>query len=252
MTSRYFQFTAIQFCFLLCWSANFQSLNAQTAHKNLRNGDMLYGFGKFQEAETEYRKADEKKPSVKSSYNLGNTLVQQERYEEALKKYQDASTKTSNDNERANIYYNKGNAHFKKQEYKESIDAYKQSLKYQPMDQAAKENLAMARMELRKQQQQNKENKDNKDNKDQKDNKQNQDQNNKDNKDKEDQQNKEQDQKQDQDQNNQQQNENKTSEKKMSKEDAQKLLEIMDSEEKKVQQKLRRIDSKNKKVIKDW
>jgi len=38
----------------------------------------------------------------------------------------------------------------------------------------------------------------------------------------------------------------------MSKQDAQKLLEIMDNEEKKVQQKMRRVDGKNKKVTKDW
>jgi len=29
-------------------------------------------------------------------------------------------------------------------------------------------------------------------------------------------------------------------------------LEIMDNEEKKVQQKMRRVDGKNKKVTKDW
>ena len=62
-----------------------QPFMAQSAHKSLRNGDMLYGYGKYSDAETEYRKAESVKPSVKSAYNLGNTLMQQERFDEAAK-----------------------------------------------------------------------------------------------------------------------------------------------------------------------
>ena len=110
-------------------------LFGQSVHKNLRNGDMLYGYGKYQEAETEYRKADNAKSSVKSSYNLGNALIKQERYEEAAKKYDEAASKATNDKERGDIYYNQGNALYKKQQFQESVDAYKKSLKYQPKDQ---------------------------------------------------------------------------------------------------------------------
>lgn len=235
--------------FILLTSLN---LSAQSSHKSLRNGDMLYGFGKFQEAETEYRRAESQKSSVKSSYNLGNALIQQERYEEAAKKYEDAAAKATNDAERSDIYYNQGNALYKKQQYQESINAYKKSLKYNPNDTTTKENLALARQQLRQQQQQqNKENQQkkdqNKDNSEQ--NQQNKDQNS----------NNEQDKKeQDQQQNNDNQNDNKDGQneksdgKEMSKSDAQKLLEIMDNEEKKVQQKMRRVDGKGKKVKKDW
>jgi Ca-activated chloride channel homolog len=232
------------------------NLNAQSAHKSLRNGDMLYGFGKYQDAETEYRRAESQKSSVKSSYNLGNALIQQERYDEASKKYEEAAAKATNDTERSDIYYNQGNALYKKQQYQESINAYKKSLKYNPNDIATKENLALARQQLRQQQQQqqqeknkhNKQNKDqNKDNSDQ--NQQNKDQNANDKQDK-----KEQDQQQDKDkQNDNQDSQNEKPEgKEMSRSDAQKLLEIMDNEEKKVQQKMRRVDGKGKKVKKDW
>jgi tetratricopeptide (TPR) repeat protein len=231
------------------------NLLAQSAHKSLRNGDMLYGFGKYQEAETEYRRADNEKASVKSAYNLGNALIQQERYEEAAKKYNDAAAKANTDAERANIYYNQGNALFNKQQYQESINAYKKSLKYDSKDVATKENLAMARQQLRQQQQQQQQqNKDNKQNQDKNKDESQQDQQNKDQNSKDDQEQKDQDQQQNKDnQNNDQNNQNeKPDGKEMSKSDAQKLLEIMDNEEKKVQQKMRRVDGKGKKVVKDW
>jgi len=229
---------------------------AQSAHKSLRNGDMLYGYGKYSEAETEYRKAESAKSSVKSAYNLGNTLMNQERYDEAAKKYTDAAAKATTDKERANIYHNQGNALYKKQQYQESVNAYKQALKYNPDDAATKENMAIARRELKKQQQQQQKDKQNQKNndhnkeqeKEQQDKEK--DQNHKDQQDKNDQENKDQQQQNDQSQEN---DKNKQpSDKKMSKQDAQKLLEIMDNEEKKVQQKMRRVDGKSKKLKKDW
>lgn len=224
---------------------------AQSAHKSLRDGDMLYHNGKYPEAETAYRRADAAKSSLKSTYNLGNTLMQQERYDEAIKKYEDAATKASNNKERAAVYHNLGNAQYKKKQYHESIDAYKNALRYQPADNGTKENLAIARRELKKQQQDKKNNKD-KQNKDQdKDQQeQNKDQQNKDKQNNKDQQNK--DQKQQNDQNQEKGKDNQPSDKKMSKQDAEKLLEIMDNEEKKVQQKMRRVDGKSKRLKKDW
>ncbi len=236
------------------------SIIAQSAHKNLRNGDMLYEYGKYQDAELEYRKADTNKSSVKSSYNLGNTLVNQERYDEAIKSYESAAAKATSDDQKSKIYHNQGNAFFRKEKYKESIDAFKKSLKYKPSDQATKENLAMAHTEWKKQQQQKdqQKNKDKNQNQDKKEGQQ--DKNNQDNKDKnqdqnEDQKNENQNQdQQNQDQQDQQKGQDQADKdgKKMTKEDAQKLLEVMDSEEKKVQQKMRRMDGKGKKPTKDW
>jgi Ca-activated chloride channel family protein len=123
---------------------------AQSTHKYLRNGDMLYGFGKYSEAETEYRRAETQKPSLKSAYNLGNTLMNQERYEEAIKKYQDAADKATTEKEKASVYHNLGNALYKKQQYRESIEAYKKSLKYQPKDIETKENLAISTQRTKK------------------------------------------------------------------------------------------------------
>jgi len=230
-----------------------QVAHSQSAHKHLRDGDMLYGFGKFNQAETEYRKADEKKSNTKSSYNLGNTLIQQERYDEAVKKYQDAANKAQTPQEKAKIYHNQGNALYKSEKYKESIAAYKQSLKNDPSDVNTKENMALARKALKQQMQQQQKDqqkkdqeKENQDNKDQ--NQQNKDQNPKDQDDK----NKSDQNQDDQNQKEQQGQDKPKNDKNMSKDEARQLLEIMDNEEKKVHQKLRRIDGKSGRVKKDW
>jgi Ca-activated chloride channel homolog len=237
----------------LCFCLHFA--NAQSAHKHLRNGDMLYGFGKFNQAETEYRKAEEKKPNTKSSYNLGNTLIQQERYDEAIKKYQNAASKANTPQEKAKIYHNQGNAFYQSKKYKESVEAYKQSLKNDPNDVNTKENLALARKALKQQMQQQQQDKQNQDQqKDQKED-QNQDQNDQnnqnENKDQKDQNQSDPNQKDQNQKDKQGQNQPKDGQN-MTKEEARQLLEIMDNEEKKVHNKLRRIDGRSGRVKKDW
>lgn len=213
---------------------------AQSAHKHLRKGDAAYKNQDFKTAETEYRKADEKKASVKSGYNLGNSLYSQERYEESGKVYNETLNKTTDDKTKSSIYHNLGNSLFNQQKYKESVDAYKEALRYNAEGDDTKKNLMLARAMLKQQQQQQ--------NNDQKNNDKNDPQNNP---------------QQDQQENNdpaanKQENENKRDQKNpsdannMSKDDAEKLLEIIENEDKKVQEKLKKASGQNRKTTKDW
>ena len=226
---------------------------SQSAHKSLRKGDAQYKDGRYSDAETAYRKADSEQSSVKSAYNLGNTLMKQNRYDEAISKYDDAAAKTNSDSQKANIYFNQGNAYYNKKEYQQSIESYKKALRHQSEDATIKENLALARLALRKQQQeqQKQQNKENN-----KENDQNKDQNQQDNSQQNQDQKQQKDQNQQKDQKDQNQNNSKdqaqSQNKKLSESEARKLLEIMDNEEKKVQQKLRRTDGGNKRMKKDW
>ncbi|MCZ2102260.1 MAG: tetratricopeptide repeat protein [Chitinophagales bacterium] len=218
-------------------------LHAQSNHKLLRNGDGLYKKGSYNDAETAYRMAEAQKPSVKSKYNLGNSTFQQNRYDEAAKSYEDAATAAGTDSEKASAYYNLGNAYFKSEKYKESIQAYKKSLAYDPEDMATKQNLAMARRALQQNQQSQSQNQQQK----QDDQKDNQEKNQSDNQ--QDNNNNQQNQDNPQNQDNQDQSsgdshqQDKNQDKgnaEMTKEEAKKLLDIMDEEEKKIQQNMRR------------
>jgi len=86
-----------------------------------RKGDHNYDHGQYQEAETNYRKANEIKPKPEVSYNLGNSVYEQKRMPEAVSQYQKAIESTKDTLLKSRAYYNMGNAHFQNKEYDESI-----------------------------------------------------------------------------------------------------------------------------------
>ncbi len=219
---------------------------AQEAHKWLRKGDSAYEDQNFSDAEVNYRRALEKEGTTKGSYNLGNATYRQDRFEEAIKHYTQAAEIAKDDPTKAKAYHNLGNAFFNNKKYQESIEAYKNALRLNPNDLGTKQNLANALRRLPPPQDQQQQ--------------QNQQQNNKDKQQKDDKQQppQQQDQPQKQDPNKPRPDQGKPSEADegqpddMSKEEAAKLLEIMDQEEQNVQQKLRKAQSKSKRPTKDW
>jgi len=239
----------------------------------------------FVSAEGKYRKAISKsRENAVAPYNLGNALYENESYSEAFGSFKQAGETATDKAAKHQAYHNMGNVFMKNKEYEKAVDAYKESLRNDPTDEETRYNLALAKEMLKKQQNEQKNN-DDKDKKDQKDQKeQNKDQN----KDKDDQnkQQQNQDQKKDQgdqgdkgDQGDQQKEENKKGDgqekqekqkqpqpgdqkdqqqaprpNQLSPQQIQNLLEAMQNEERKVQEKLdaqkvKGVPVKNKK---DW
>lgn len=213
----------------------------QSSDKLIHDGNKLYEQKKFQEAEKNYRKSLEtKENTVIGNYNLGNTLYQEGKTEEAKEQYQTAAAnKSASADQLAKTYHNLGNSYLKSKKFEESIQSYKQALKLNPKDNDTRYNLAYAQSMLRQQQQQQNKNDQNKDSKDNKENKdKNQQQQNQDKKDQD-------KQKQDQQQQDQQSDEQKQADQqkakqkdKISKEDAEKILQALNNDEKKTQKKL--------------
>jgi Ca-activated chloride channel family protein len=228
---------------------------AQPGHILLREGNKKYKSEDYTAAEEQYRKSLEKEKTSRGNYNLGNSIYQQERYEDAIKYYENALNQADNNTTRARAWHNLGNAYFQTEEFDKSIDAYKNALRMNPEDLETKLNLAKAQMIQRQQQQQQQEQE--QENQEQENQEQNQDQ-------QQQQQNEEQNQEQNQEQQEQQNEENQdpqnqqnqqTSEeqqKDLSKEEARRLLEVMDDEEQKVLEKLRKSQSKSCNSKKDW
>ena len=234
----------VQACFIFIISVvSGWSAQAQSAHKQLRNGDRYYDQGQYDAAEEAYRKAIEKKAEAQGSYNLGNSLYQQERLEEATAQYESA-TKSADPEVKSKAYFNLGNAHFGQQAYDKAVDSYKNALKYNPDDEEAKENLMAAKQMLQMmpppppQQGDGAEQEENQD--------------------QEQQQNQQQPSEEDQSGNSastdpeQQAQQPMEPSDELSKEDAKKLLEVIDAEDKKVQEKMRKQDGQKKKPKKDW
>jgi len=234
-------------------------LFGQTDRSLVREGNSLYKQDKFADAETNYRKALEKNKEMnQGAFNLGDALYKQGRYDEAAEQYRNWAAKETDPSAKAQALHNLGNSLLKGKKIPESISAYKEALKLHPDDLDTKYNLEYAQALLQQQQQQQKQNQKNNDKKDNKD-QQKQDQQKKDqqkqDQQKQDQQKQDQ-QKQDSQQKNQdqkqQQNQAQQRKQQISKQDAERILEALNNQEKDVQKKLKKKVPVRVHVDKDW
>ena len=238
--------------------------SAQNERKFVRNGNKLFmeavrdttrlDTTKFSNAETEYRKALNKKPDDKKwNFNLADALYKQMRFDEAEGKFNDLADKLETPEEKARALHNVGNSRLMQQKIDESIEAYKEALRNNPDDLDTKYNLAYAQMlknqQQQQQQQQDQQNQDQ--NQDQQNQDQNQDQNDQ-NQDNQDQQQNQQNQQDQQNQNNQQQQQ---AQNKISREDAEQLLQALQNDEREIQEKVKKekaAEARRVRVEKEW
>jgi tetratricopeptide (TPR) repeat protein len=209
----------------------------QKENSLLRQGNRKFDAGDFKEAEKDYRKALElNKESLPGQFNLGTAVFKNNNYEEAAKIFGSLADRNTSRLVKSEVLHNLGNSYLQSKEYEKSISAYKNALMNNPKNVDTKYNLEYAKMMLKKQQQQQQQNKDNKDKKDDK----------KDEQDKKDQ-NKDQDKK-----NNQQKQPQ--DQRKISKEDAERMLEALKNDEKKTMQKVKKQQAKVQVtgIEKDW
>jgi tetratricopeptide (TPR) repeat protein len=246
------KYIAFLFCFLP--SVVF-ALPAE--RKDIRKGNKDYKKGDYAAAEIDYRRAlDKVAESANAKYNLGNALLKQldsaalqnpnaKKQLQEIRDYYTPLAETGADAQlRANAHFNIGNTYLIEQDWKKAVEAYKQTLRLNPADMAAKENLVFAQAMSQNPQQQQQQQQQNQDNRDKQDdeNKQPQDQQ----KDKQQEQNKQdenQEEKQ-QDQQQQQQEEQPN----ISKDDAQRMLQAIEQQEKETQDKVKKEKAKKAKT----
>ena len=231
------------FCLFLFLGIS-NDLLSQNKYKSVRKGNRLYNSGKFSEAEEFYGKSLTKDSTYsKADYNMGNALYRQNNYEEALK-YYSKSIDSEDKKVKESAIYNSGNAYLKKaidemqkgtqsDALNKAVESYVSVLKENPEHADAKHNLAYS-LQLLSQQQQGGEGQNNEDNQDKKD---------------------EQNQQQQQNQQNQQQEKDEqqqqNQEKQTKKSDAERMLEAIKSNEKKVMER-QKVKVRGANVEKDW
>ncbi len=230
----------------------------------------------FIEAEKKYRLGvSAKQKNAAGSYNLGNAYYKSELYDEAMLRYLEAVNNSGLKLEKHKAYHNIGNTLMQQKRCKEAVSAFKNALRNSPSDDESRYNLALAQECAKEQGDGEGEDKDkdkDKDKDENKDDKENSDEN-KDNEEKnkdkgdEDEEKKEGDDKEDEDgkpkddngnQNDKDPNKDKGQPKpqpgKMSPQQVKNLLEAMNNEEKKVQEKMNASKTKGVKIQteKDW
>jgi Ca-activated chloride channel homolog len=213
----------------------------QQERKYVRQGNKMFEAEKFEESEVAYRKGLEEDPnSLEVQYNLAGSLYKQKKFEEAAGAYSALTGTAENKEELAKIYHNMGNAYLQGGKLQESVEAYKNALRNNPKDDETRYNLAYAQDKLKQQQQQQQNQQQNQE--------QNQEQKEGEEKDSQ------QKQQQKQDQQEQQQEQQQQQQVKISKEDAERMLEAIMQEEKETQQKVmeQQKQSQRTNVEKDW
>lgn len=245
--------TSILILLLLVWVTTTQ---AQNERKFVRQGNDYFEEAmkdtsridttQFNKAEIEYRKALDKKPNeVKWDFNLADALYKQNKFDQSAEKFQEIADKTTDKIEKSRALHNLGNSLLMNKKLDESIAAYKEALRNNPADLETKYNLLYA-MNMKKKEQEKKKEQDKKKDQD-KDKDKNKDQNkdkDQDQKNK-DQQNQNQDKKQEQQQ---QQN-------KISKQNAEQMLQALENNEKKIQDKVKKVQAlkaQSRQVEKNW
>ncbi|PZP47175.1 MAG: hypothetical protein DI598_11270, partial [Pseudopedobacter saltans] len=188
-------------------------------NKQIAAGNIAYQKGDFKTAAKNYQQALKVNPKSNiAKYNLANSLEKQKDAEQAGKLYEDLG-KNGNKGIQSDAYYNNGVSQVHNKDLKNAISSFENSLRRNPNDQMARENLQKAINDLKQQQKQQQ--------------KQNQQQPKQD---------KKQDQQQPKESPKEQQN----------KKDMDNLLKQLNEQEKDLQKKLQQQQQQKKQPEKDW
>jgi Ca-activated chloride channel family protein len=155
------------------------SLSAQEGEviNRIYEGNQQATVKVYDEAEVAYRKALSIMPEKPEAlYNLGNTHFQAEDFEEAKQRYFQTQKFAQNKSGKHHAFHNMGNVFMKQKDYAKAVEAYKNALRNNPQDEETRYNYALAKELLEKEQEQQQ----NQDQNDQQDQQDQQDQDNKD------------------------------------------------------------------------
>ncbi len=215
--------------------------SAQNPNKHIRQGNTAYSDSSYSDAENNYRQAlSADQNSFDASFNLADAIYKQEKFSESSTLFNALTEKSNTADERAMAYHNLGNSLLKEQKLEEGIDAYKNALRNNPSDTETKHNLACAQRMMQQQEEENQEEQ-------QKEKEQEKEEDKEENK---------------QEQKNQEKKEPKEKEKskepqdpnQISREEAEKMLDALEQQEKEVQEDLQKKKAKGVKlqIEKDW
>lgn len=218
-----------------------------------RKANEAYHNKEYAKAIELYKKAIESNPeNDKLYYNLASAFAKNGQTEDAIRYFEQYKAMTDKPEERAKADYNIGNIHTQAKKWDKALNAYKNALRYQPLDGDAKHNFELAKDQKEQQQKQEpnqqEQNEDNNQEKQQQDQQQNQKNDQQQNNNEQNKQNRQQNQKNEQDKKQQSQLN------KISKADAEKILKALEQKEKELlkQFKKQKTESGKSKNEKDW
>ena len=232
--------------------------SAQEKDKTLPKANEEYSEKNFVEAEANYRISNSKfSRRTVAPYNLGNAIYRQNQMAEAKFAYAKAIKNIKSRPQKHKVYHNLGNVFMKEKNYTNAVEAYKNALRNKPSDEETRYNYALAKKKLKENPPKDDKNKDkNKDKKDDKKDGEKEKKDNKNDKDKEDDKGKDKpaDKGDKKDEKPQDEGKPKPMPGGISKQRLENLLEAVNNEEKKIQDKVnaQKVKGKPMQTEKDW
>ena len=175
------RYVAAALLLLVCGEVSAQQMKERGL---VRSGNREFKREQFEKSVDSYQRAlQHDSTCFEAKYDLASAFYRTERYEKAEKTLQAiVSDSTRTELERGEVAYNLGNAQFAQKKYKEALSSYRQAMRSNPADEDAKFNYAFTKRLIQQQEQQQQQqnqdqnqdqNKDNKDNQQDNQNQQN-------------------------------------------------------------------------------
>lgn len=140
--------------FIVSFSTVFGQELRKESMKNTYEGVSFIDQNKPAQAEKAFRTASAIDTlNAVSDYNLGNTLFKLGATEESFGHYKTASVKSNNESIEHQAFHNIGNVYMQRKEYENAVQAYKEALKRNPDDDETRYNYALAKKMLEDEQQ---------------------------------------------------------------------------------------------------
>lgn len=143
----------IIYTLLLCSAAAFsqEKEKEKKADKHLPKGNKEFAGEKYASAEANYRISESNEPAkAEASYNLGNAIYRQKHSGEAAYAYMRAIENAKDKKQKHRAYHNLGNALMDMKDYQTAVEAYKNALRNNPYDDETRYNYALAKEMLKK------------------------------------------------------------------------------------------------------
>jgi len=127
-------------------SDKLEQLSTKKANSYVYEANELIESDDYISAEKEYRKAISEQPgNVAGTYNLGTSYYEKGNYDEALYRLQQASKNAATKEEKHKAFHNMGNILMKNDMCKEAAEAFKNALRNNPSDDETRYNFAVAK-----------------------------------------------------------------------------------------------------------
>src|SRR5690606_31266433 len=128
-----------------------QKMELKAAQNFLSEAQQSLQKEEFPSAEADYRKAISLNPKSEiAKYNLGTAYYGKDKNAEAMLRFKQAATTATEKSEKHKAFHNLGNTFMNEKKYSEAVEAYKNALRNNPNDDETRYNLALAKDMLKK------------------------------------------------------------------------------------------------------